>query len=70
MSFSTQTLAMASNSSLLYTMPVGLEGLLRIRALVLGVMAAESCSAVILKPADSSAVTMTGTPPTILMSSR
>ena len=60
---------MASCCSLSYIMPVGLEGLLKIRALVLGVMAARSWSADILKPLSSVVSTTTGTPPTILMSS-
>ena len=60
---------MASSSSRSYIMPVGLEGLLSRMALVLGVMAAESFSAVSLKCSASVAVTTTGTPPTILMSS-
>ena len=69
MSFSTQTLAMASSSLRLYIMPVGLEGLLRIMHLVLGVMAAASFSGVILKCSASVASTTTGTPPTMRMSS-
>ena len=60
---------MTSSSSLLYIIPVGLEGLLRIRALVLGVMAAASLSAESLKFSSSVAVTTTGTPPMILISS-
>ena len=69
MSFSTQTLAMASSSWRSYIMPVGLEGLFRIMHLVLGVMAAASFSGVILKCSASEAFTTTGTPPTIWMSS-
>ena len=42
MSFSTQTLAISSSSLRLYIMPVGLDGLFRIMALVLGVMASRS----------------------------
>ena len=60
---------MASSSSLLYIIPVGLEGLLRITALVLGVTAAASFSAESLKCSASVALTTTGTPPTILISS-
>ena len=51
-------------------MPVGLEGLLSSTTLVLGVMAASSWSGTSLNPADSSAVTMTGTPPTIFTISK
>ena len=60
---------MASSSSLPYIMPVGLEGLLRMSALVLGVMAAASFSAESLKSSASVAVTTTGTPPAMRISS-
>ena len=66
---STHTLAMPSSSLRLYIMPVGLQGLFRIMHLVLGVMAAESFSAVILKCSASVVSMTTGTPPTMRMSS-
>ena len=52
----TQTAAIAFNSSSLYSMPVGLDGLLMITALVLSVTAASSCAAVILKFWSSPAI--------------
>ena len=46
---------------LVYTMPVGLDGEFSMNTLVLSVMAASSCSAVILKSASSvCGYTMTG----------
>ena len=57
---------MARSSASVYTMPVGLEGLLSISALVRGVIAASSCAGAILKPAASAVSTTTGTPPHML----
>ena len=56
------TSARPSNSSRLYTEPVGLEGLQRMMAFVRGVMAAANCWGVILKFCSIVASTNTGSP--------
>ena len=69
MSLSSSTRASAAVSSGVYTVPLGLDGLLNMNALVRGVMAAASCSGVILKSLEMSAWMYTHLPPDILTSS-
>ena len=63
MSCFSQTAAIALISSSVYTAPVGLQGVLKINILVLGVTACSNWAAVILKPDSLVVVTNTGTPP-------
>ena len=57
------TLAIAVNSSRLYTEPLGLQGELNQIILVLGVITASNCAGVILKSVSTEVGTSTGTPP-------
>ena len=69
MSVPSRTWAMASKSWRSIVPPVGLQGKGSTSTFVLGVMAAESFSGVILKCSASVVSMTTGTPPTMRMSS-
>ena len=60
------TRASPSSSAFEYTLPVGLLGEQSMSRRVFGVMAASSCSGVILKFCSKPAFTITGTPPASL----
>ncbi len=63
MSFSTIISARALNSSSVYAVPVGFEGLLSMKTLVLVLIASLSCSGVTLNFVESSVSRMTGVAP-------
>ena len=56
------TSANEANSAFVYTEPLGLHGVLKMKALVFGVIAASNCSAVILKFCSAVVLMKTGVP--------